>query len=84
MYCDPQDPDNYVNGMKIIPLCTNDLRTIIDEKIPYSKLYKHFSDAYDSQEQHPLRWYDEYVCLSNSELCQSNYSMAAEDRPEYT
>ena len=84
MYCDPQDPDNYVNGMKIIPLCTNDLRTIIDEKIPYSKLYKHFSDAYDSQEQHPLRWYDEYVCLSNSELCQSNYSMAAEDRPEYS
>lgn len=82
MYCDAQDPDNYVDGMKIIPLGTNDLRTIIDEKIPYSKLYKHFSDAYESQEQHPMKWYDDYVCLRNSDLCQPYYPMAAESFDE--
>ena len=82
MYCDAQDPDNYVDGMKIIPLGTNDLRTIIDEKIPYSKLYKHFSNAYESQEQHPMKWYDDYVCLRNSDLCQPYYPMAAESFDE--
>lgn len=65
MYCDPKNPDNYIDGMKIIPLCTNDLRTIIDEQIPYTKLYNHFSDAYNSEEQHPMKWYNDYVCLGN-------------------
>ena len=83
MYCDAQDPDNYVNGMKIIPLGTNDLRTIINEQIPYSKLYKHFAEAYESQEAHPQKWYDNFVCIENSDLCSCNFPMAAEsfDKP---
>lgn len=63
MYCDPQNPDDYIDGMKIIPLCTNDLRTIIDEQIPYTKLYNYFSDAYNSEELHPMKWYDNCVRL---------------------
>ena len=82
MYLDAQDPDNYVDGMKIIPLRTNDLRTIIEERIPYKKLYKHFSAAHDSQELHPMKWYDDYVCLRNSDLCQPYYPMAAESFDE--
>ena len=61
LYCDPQNHENYINGMKIIPLCTNDLRCIVEYKIPYSKLYKHFCVAHDSQEIHPQKWYDEFV-----------------------
>lgn len=68
VYCDPQDPDRYVSNMKIMPLCTNDLRCIIENKITYSQLYKHFCLAHESQEMHPQKWYDEYVCIENSNL----------------
>ena len=70
MYCDSQNADNYVQGMKIIPLCTNDLRYIIQEKITYDRLYKHFETAYISNEQHPQKWYDGYV---NIEKTYPNY-----------
>lgn len=68
MYCDPQDSNKYVEGMKIMPLCTNDLRCIIEHQIPYAKLYKHFCKAYESKEMHPQKWYDEYVSIENSNL----------------
>ena len=68
LYCDSQNSDNYVTGMKIMPLCTNDLRYIVDKQIPYSKLYKHFSKAFNAQEMHPQKWYDEYVSIKNSDL----------------
>lgn len=68
MYCDPQDSNKYIEGMKIMPLCTNDLRCIIEHQIPYAKLYKHFCEAYDSQEMHPQKWYDEFVSIENSNL----------------
>lgn len=66
VYCDPQDPDRYVSNMKIMPLCTNDLRCIIENKITYSQLYKHFCLAHESQEMHPQKWYDEYVSVNKS------------------
>ena len=85
MYCDPQDSSNYIQGMKIMPLCTNDLRCIVKYKIPYSKLYKHFCKAYDSQEMHPQKWYDEFVSIENSnlfyQLMENNLSMTAECAP---
>lgn len=68
MYCDPQAPDRYVSNLKIMPLCTNDLRCIVEHKISYSKLYKHFCKAYDAQEMHPQKWYDDYVSIENSNL----------------
>ena len=68
MYCDPQDPDRYVSDLKIMPLCTNDLRCIVEYKISYSKLYKHFCKAHDAQEMHPQKWYDDYVSIENSNL----------------
>lgn len=69
MYCDMKNSDNYITGMKVMPLCTNDLRYIVDKQIPYSKLYKHFSNAHNAQEMHPQKWYDEYVSIENSDLC---------------
>ncbi len=68
MYCDPQDTSKYVSDLKIMPLCTNDLRCIIEKNISYAQLYKHFCIAYESQEMHPQKWYDEYVCIENSNL----------------
>jgi hypothetical protein len=68
MYCDPQDTSKYVSDLKIMPLCTNDLRCIIEKKISYAQLYKHFCIAYESQEMHPQKWYNEYVSIENSNL----------------
>ena len=85
-YCDPQDPDRYVSGLKIIPLCTNDLRCIVRYRIPYSMLYVHFCKAYDAQETHPQKWYDDYVNISNSNLYYKYdelypFRMVADDSP---
>ncbi len=68
MYCDPQDTSKYVSDLKIMPLCTNDLRCIIEKNISYAQLYKHFCIAYESQEMHPQKWYNKYVCIENSNL----------------
>lgn len=65
IYCDTQDPERYIEGMKIIPLSTKDLRTIIAFKIQYKVLYKHFEKAYQNAGGHPQRWYDEYVNIEN-------------------
>ena len=66
MYCDPQDPSRYVSDLKIIPICTNDLRCIIENKISYSQLYKHFNTAHEATEMHPQKWYDEYVSVNKT------------------
>lgn len=64
LYCDPQDPNNYVTGMKIVPLSTKDLRVIVANNIQYSSLYKRFENAYKANEPHPQKWYDKYVSLT--------------------
>ena len=68
MYFDPQDINKYVTNLKIMPLSTNDLRYIIEKRISYSQLYKHFCLAHDSHEMHPQKWYDNYVSIENSNL----------------
>lgn len=66
IYCDSNNPDDYIEGMKIIPLSTNDLKVIITKKISYEDMYQHFSKAYDSTERHPQKWYDNFVNFENS------------------
>lgn len=62
-FIDPQQPDEYVAGMKIIPLSTSDLREIIRQGKKYRELYTHFEDAYARSDEylHPLMWYGERV-----------------------
>ena len=87
VYCDTQNPDNYVDGMKIMPLCTDDLRYIVEKQIPYFKLYQHFSNAYNATENHPLTWYNKYVRIENSDFCDEptniEIGMAAEPSPTH-
>ncbi|MBQ6236981.1 MAG: AlwI family type II restriction endonuclease [Bacteroidales bacterium] len=79
IYCDYQDPEKYVTGMKIIPLSTNDLRTIVKWDIPYTELYYHFEKAYESTEFHPQKWYDEFVKIDKIYDHTPSLLMAAED-----
>lgn len=78
-YCDSQNHDNYITGMKIIPLSTEDLRTIVQCDIPYCELYNHFEHAFQSTEIHPQKWYNEYVDINNSFFNESENPIAAED-----
>lgn len=78
IYCDFQNPENYISGMKIIPLSTDDLRAIVKWDIPYAELYDHFEQAFQSDETHPQRWYEEYVDINNSFYKESEHMMAAE------
>ena len=70
-----------------MPLCTDDLRYIVEKQIPYFKLYKHFSDAYNATENHPQIWYNKYVRIENSDLCDEptniEIGMAAESSPTH-
>lgn len=47
-YYDITDDNNFVDGMKIIPLQIDDLKNIIENQIYYEKLYKIFETAFKS------------------------------------
>ena len=69
-YYDPQDPSNKVRGMKIIPIETEDLKSIVRYHLTYAKLYVHFQKAYDSDEMDDAQaWYEKYVNIEYSNLC---------------
>lgn len=63
LYCDTQDFNKYVEGMKIIPIEIAELKTIITKQYKYKELYTIFCEAFISQLQHPRLWYDE--CIKN-------------------
>lgn len=48
--------DDPVDGMKIIPLKTAELKTIITKKLTYKQLYVVFDEAYKSSIA-PHEWY---------------------------
>lgn len=61
-YYDPNDYDKSVDGMKIIPLQTSELKTIISQKVKYKYLYSIFDEAYKS-ELKPHEWYK--ICITD-------------------
>lgn len=56
-YYDPQDHSQHVDGMKIIPLATPELKKIVENHKTYKELYAIFATAYDSQLP-PHEWYN--------------------------
>ncbi len=61
-YYDPNDYSKYVEGMKIIPLQTSELKKIIVNNKTYSELYPLFDEAYNSTLP-PHEWYEQ--CINN-------------------
>ena len=62
-YYDSQDYTQYVEGMKIIPLETSELKRIIQVSKTYKELYPIFEEAFNSVLP-PHMWYDN--CIKNS------------------
>ena len=57
-----RNDNEHVDGMKIIPLHTRELRTIIEKKMSYAQLFKIFESAYVSTDvQAPTEWYNTCV-----------------------
>jgi hypothetical protein len=62
IYYDPRNITQSIKGMKIIPLETGDLRTIIRNNKHYAELYQYFENAYrDENIQDPITWW--LTCL---------------------
>lgn len=61
-FYDPQDYSKSVNGMKIIPLQTSDLKKILSNKKTYKELYPIFEMAFNSTLP-PHEWYEKCVLI---------------------
>ena len=59
-YYDTADDNNFIDGMKIIPLQIDDLKNIIENRIGYEKLYRIFDSAFQSGLA-PREWRD--ICI---------------------
>jgi len=70
-FYDPSDSNNYVDSLKIIPLCTKDLKLILKYSLSYDELYELFEKAYEANERHPQKWYDKYVSIETA--CEALY-----------
>ena len=57
---DTRDTSRYVSGMKIIPLQTSELKTIVQNKVQYSELYGVFEKAFNSADRIP-DWYENNI-----------------------
>ena len=59
-YFDTSDTSRFVEGMKIIPVGTGELKKIILSKRTYKELYHVFEAAYRSEKKLP-EWYEEEI-----------------------
>lgn len=59
-YYDSQDYSRHVDGMKIIPVQTSELRKILNQNTTYKELYPLFEAAYISNEP-PHLWYEKTI-----------------------
>lgn len=60
-YYDPNDYEKFVDGMKIIPLQTSELKKIVESHKTYNELYSLFDEAFKS-DLPPHEWYE--VCIN--------------------
>lgn len=57
IYYDTRDTSKYIEGMKILPIQTSDLRSIIQKGYSYSQLYEIFEEIYRVENHRPLEWH---------------------------
>lgn len=75
-YFDTRDYSRSVDGMKIIPLQTLELKSIIQNKLTYKTLYSILEEAYNSRELIP-DWYNK--CIAQEVLKKYRYSQSVEE-----
>jgi len=85
IFYDVRDDNRYIEGMKIIPLQTSDLRSILIAQRTYSELYPKYEKAYqDDKYVLPLVWYQECVkeeSVTGSLPCIYGYNVPNDETP---
>ena len=64
-YYNTQNLNEYIVGMKIIPVNIIDLKYIINHQIRYDEIYNKFDLAYRSENNDPKSWYEKEVSFAN-------------------
>lgn len=64
-YYDPNDYEKFVDGMKIIPLQTSELKKIVSNGRTYKDLYPLFEEAFNSTLA-PHMWYSSYFNMEDN------------------
>lgn len=59
-YYDMTDDNNFIDGMKIIPLQIDDLKSILEKRISYEELYQIFEIAFQS-DLAPREWRNTFI-----------------------
>ena len=59
-YYDMTDDNNFIDGMKIIPLQIDDLKSILEKRISYEELYRIFEIAFHS-DLAPREWRNTFI-----------------------
>ena len=62
-FYDTQDYNKSVDGMKIIPIQTSELKTIINKHVNYTTLFDVFKSAFISTDK-PHEWYINNIVLA--------------------
>lgn len=76
-YFNPQDEEHFIEGMKITPLNTQDLKTILTHGLTYQQLYEKFDKAYQLSDNYvnPKQWYKEQVSLITENEAQTEQQL---------
>ena len=59
MYYD-KTGETYIAGMKILPLQTSELKTLLQADIKYPQVYRMLDEAYRCEEA-PKEWYENHI-----------------------
>jgi hypothetical protein len=62
------DGETHIEGMKIVPLATSELRRLLSENIVYSDLYDVFDNAYNNNEFNGRDWYENNMVREIEEI----------------
>lgn len=57
LYCYFENDENYIKGMSILPLSTQDLSKILHSNLSYTSLYKSFKNLLTSKNDWGSKWY---------------------------
>ena len=56
-YYDPQNHNNHVPSLKVVPIKTKELKTILQKGTKYNELYSIMDNAFEANSPIPT-WYD--------------------------
>lgn len=57
---------DYITGMKILPMQTSELKTLLRFDVRYPQIYKMLDKAYNNSSEAPREWYENNIVKETS------------------